>query len=88
MSVKKNSCNMCWHFVEVINLSLNLKSFDTNATLLLNILQHIPTTFKIELIYMLNRLQKESLCKLTQAHDNMWYGEYDKRTWRLFSSGQ
>ena len=77
---------MCWKYVEVLQVFL-LKLFDINATLLLNNLQHITTTFEIDLKDVWNKLQKESLRNLTRAHDNVWFEEYDKRTLRVFCSG-
>ena len=59
------------HATCVLNLSLNLKLFDINATLLLNYLQHKTNAFKIEQKDMWNKKQKESLCNLTQAQDNV-----------------
>ena len=52
-------------------LTLNLKLFDINATLLLNYLQHKTNAFKIEQKDIWNKKQKESLCNLTQAQDNV-----------------
>ena len=75
------------HATCVLNLSLNLKLFDINATLLLNYLQHKINAFKIEQKDMWNKVQKESLCNLTQAQDNVWNGEYDKHTWKVFCNG-